>query len=189
MSPIKKTLQHPKADKEKRSAFCEEVKKYKEQSRPLVFIDESGFAHDMPRTHGYATKGKRCFGTHDWGAKGRTNVIGALLFGALLTVSLFQTNVNTTIFNAWVVEDLIPKLPHKSVIIMDNASFHKGALMRNAIENAGHFTYRHIHRILIQLRRSGLRQSPKDARLVVVLKGCLKSMLYNQIIRGFLYYL
>ena len=104
----------------------------------MVFIDESGFAHDMPRTHGYATKGKRCFGTNDWGAKGRTNVIGALLFGALLTVSLFQTNVNTSIFNAWVVEDLIPKLPPKSVIIMDNASFHKGALMRNAVENAGH---------------------------------------------------
>ncbi|MDQ5883802.1 MAG: hypothetical protein QG556_139, partial [Pseudomonadota bacterium] len=37
--------------------------------RPLVFIDESGFAHDMPRLHGYAAKGSRCFGTHDWGQK------------------------------------------------------------------------------------------------------------------------
>ncbi|GAO97724.1 hypothetical protein Cva_00363 [Caedimonas varicaedens] len=32
----------------------------------------------MPRTHGYSPKGKRCEGIHDWGAKGRTNVIGAL---------------------------------------------------------------------------------------------------------------
>ncbi len=103
-----------------------------------MFIDESGFAHDIPRTHGYATKGNRCFGTHDWGAKGRTNVIGALLFGALLTVSLFQTNVNTEIFTNWVTQDLIPKLPANSVIIMDNASFHKGALMKKAIEDAGH---------------------------------------------------
>ena len=31
--------------------------------------------------------GKRCFGKQDWHAKGRTNVIGALLFGVLLTVS------------------------------------------------------------------------------------------------------
>jgi len=137
-SPIKKTLQHPKATPEKRSVFCEAIAKHKEESRPLVFIDESGFAHDMPRTHGYATKGNRCFGTHDWGAKGRTNVIGALLFGALLTVSLFQTNVNTEIFTNWVTHDLIPKLPANSVIIMDNASFHKGALMKKAIEAAGH---------------------------------------------------
>ena len=104
----------------------------------MVFIDESGFAHDMPRLHGYAIKGQRCFGTHDWGAKGRTNVIGALLFGALLTVSLFQTNVNTEIFTEWVEKDLIPKLPLQSVIIMDNASFHKGAACKKAIEDAGH---------------------------------------------------
>ena len=103
-----------------------------------MFIDESGFAHDMPRLHGYAVKGNRCFGTHNWGAKGRTNVIGALLFGAVLTVSLFQTNVNTGIFSSWVIEDLIPKLPANSVVIMDNASFHKGMLMKKAIEDAGH---------------------------------------------------
>ena len=135
-SPIKKTLQHPKVATEKRSVFCEEIKKH--QDSPLVFIDESGFAHDMPRLHGYSVKGRRCFGTHDWGAKGRTNIIGALLFGVLLTVSLFQVNVNTEIFNTWVEQDLIPKLPTHSVVIMDNASFHKGAAMKQALEEAGH---------------------------------------------------
>ena len=104
----------------------------------MVFLDESGFAHDMPRTHGYAPKGTRCFGTHDWGAKGRTNVIGALFAGALLTVSLFQTTINTDIFNRWVIEDLIPKLPTKSVVILDNAAFHKGKDMIEALELAEH---------------------------------------------------
>ncbi|MGG2140456.1 hypothetical protein [Symbiopectobacterium sp. RP] len=42
-------------------------------------MDESGFPHDPPRTHGYSPKGQRCFGLKNWGAKGRTNVIGALL--------------------------------------------------------------------------------------------------------------
>jgi transposase len=114
------------------------LEQHKEEARPLVYLDESGFAHDMPRLHGYAIKGQPCFGTHDWGAKGRTNVIGALLLGVLLTVSLFKTNVNTEIFTSWVIEDLIPKLPPKSVVIMDNASFHKGAAMKQAIEDAGH---------------------------------------------------
>ncbi len=114
------------------------MEQYKAEGRPLVSLDESGFAHDMPRLYGYAPKGLRCFGTHDWGAKGRTNVIGALLLGVLLTVSLFETNVNTEIFNAWVIEDLIPKLPPRSVVILDNATFHKGSLMKKAIEDAGH---------------------------------------------------
>ena len=64
----------------------------------------------MPRTHGYALKGQRCYGSCDWGAKGRTNVIGALLGQTLLTVTLLNGNVNTEVFLAWVEQDLIPIL-------------------------------------------------------------------------------
>jgi transposase len=92
----------------------------------------------MPRTHGYSLKGRRCLGTHHWGAKGRTNVIGALMAGALLTVSLFETTINTEIFDEWVIQDLLPKLPNKSVVILDNATFHKGIKMKTALQKAGH---------------------------------------------------
>lgn len=101
-------------------------------------MDESGFAHEMPRTHGYALRGQRCFGTHDWGAKGRTNVIGALCTGALLTLSLFSISIDTATFTQWMKHDLIPKLPPQSIIILDNASFHKGKEMQQAIQQAGH---------------------------------------------------
>ena len=125
-------------DAEKRSTFCQTLQKHKKAGRSLIFLDESGFAHDMPRTHGYALKGQRCYGKKDWGAKGRTNVIGALFAGTLLTVSLFQTTINTDVFTGWVQQDLIPKLPSKSVIVMDNATFHKGEEMKQALERAGH---------------------------------------------------
>jgi hypothetical protein len=92
----------------------------------------------MPRTHGYSKKGERCYGTQDWGAKGRTNVIGALLQGVLLTVSLFQHTIDTGIFDAWVIQDLIPKLPPQSVVVMDNATFHKGIDMTEALREAEH---------------------------------------------------
>ena len=118
--------------------FCHKIAQHKANNRQIVYLDESGFAHDMPRTHGYAAKGKRCYGTHDWGAEGRTNVIGALLGGVLLTASLFETTVNTAVFNAWVIQDLIPKLPHNSVVVMDNATFHKSPDMVNALNAAGH---------------------------------------------------
>lgn len=104
----------------------------------MICIDESGFAHDMPRTHGYAPKGHRCYGRHNWGAKGRTNVIGATCGGLLLAVSLFSSSINTDLFNAWVEQDLLPKLPPRSVVIMDNATFHKGASMQKALQNGGH---------------------------------------------------
>lgn len=114
------------------------MKRLKEAGRPVTFIDESGFAHDMPRTHGYSLKGERCYGVQDWGAKGRTNVIGALLGSLLLTVSLFEGTINTAIFNAWLTQDLIPKLPLHSVVVMDNASFHKSEETKLILEKSGH---------------------------------------------------
>ena len=30
----------------------------------------------MPRIYGYSLREARCYGKHDWGAKGRINVIG-----------------------------------------------------------------------------------------------------------------
>ena len=71
------------------------MESYEQAGKPIVFIDESGFAHDMPRRRGYAPVGRRCFGTQDWHAKGRTNVIGALLGFCLLTVSLFTGSINS----------------------------------------------------------------------------------------------
>jgi len=93
----------------------------------------------MPRNYGYALKGERCFGCHDWGAKGRTNAIGALLEGNLLTVSLFDCNVDTIVFSTWLKQDLLPKLPLGSVLVMDNASFHKNKSMQEEIKKMGHF--------------------------------------------------
>ena len=92
----------------------------------------------MPRIHGYAPVGERCFGKHDWQAKGRTNVIGALLGAYLLTVGLFSGSVNADVFFAWITQDLLPKVPEKSVIVMDNASFHKRDDIEQAILDAGH---------------------------------------------------
>ncbi|WP_237760800.1 IS630 transposase-related protein [Legionella rubrilucens] len=41
---------HPKADKEKRALFQEKINTYQKAKRPIVYLDESGFAHSMPRT-------------------------------------------------------------------------------------------------------------------------------------------
>ena len=92
----------------------------------------------MPRRYGYSPVGQRCFGKRDWGAKGRTNVIGALLSGWLLTVTLLTGNVNSEVFLTWVTQELLPKLPSQGVIVMDNASFHKRLDIQEALRHAGH---------------------------------------------------
>jgi transposase len=42
------------------------------------------------------------------------------------------------VFNAWIKQDLILKLPAQSIVLIDNASFHKGEEMKKALSDAGH---------------------------------------------------
>lgn len=81
----------------------------------------------------------KCHGIEDWHPAKRTNVIGALIGKCLLTVALFECNINTGIFNNWVESELIPKLPKKSVVVLDNAAFHKSPKLKIMLENSGHY--------------------------------------------------
>jgi transposase len=112
--------------------------KYELQGKNIVYLDESGFAHDAPRTHGYSLKGKRCLGEKDWHSRGRLNAIGAIIGFAFLAICLFDCNINSDVFYAWVTKDLLPKTPAESVIVMDNATFHKRDDIIAAIKSRGH---------------------------------------------------
>lgn len=92
----------------------------------------------MPHRRGYAPIGERCFSAQDWNAKGRTNVIGALMGFCLLTVALFTDSINADVFFAWITQELLPKLPNNSVIVMDNASFHQRTDIQRDLLQAGH---------------------------------------------------
>ena len=94
-----KTLAHPKADEGRHTAFRARIKAHEEAGKPIVYIDKSGFEHDMLRAHGYAQRGQKCHGKRDWNARGRMNVIGALLAAALLMLGLTEANVEAEIFN------------------------------------------------------------------------------------------
>jgi transposase len=117
--------------------FQEKIKRYEAARVPIVYLDESGFALDMPRPYGYASVGERCSGTQDWQAKGRTNVIGALIGHTLLTACLFEGTINSGVFHAWVAQDLLPQVPKGAVIVMDNATFHKRSDTQALIQEAG----------------------------------------------------
>ncbi len=110
-------LEYPDAYQYERARriFQTIIKMHEYQGRPIVYIDESGFAHDMPRTHGYASVGQRCS-----------------------QVGLFPANITAGIFTAWVKRDLLPQLPENAVIVMDNAAFHKRQDTQDMIRKAGH---------------------------------------------------
>ena len=108
------------------------------EKRTIVYLDESGFAMDAPRTSGYSLKGKRCYASKDWHARGRVNAIGAIVDFNLFNVCLFDCYINADVFYAWLTQELLPNTPSNSVIVLDNATFHKRSEAIEAINLAGH---------------------------------------------------
>ena len=56
----------------------------------------------------------------------------------LLTITLFDCNIDTEVVSIWIEKDLLPKLPNESILVMDNASFHKSKAMQEKIKARGH---------------------------------------------------
>lgn len=56
----------------------------------------------------------------------------------LINVCLFDTYINADVFYAWVSQELLRSIPKNSVIVLDNATFHKRNDAIGAIEKQGH---------------------------------------------------
>ncbi|WP_115217955.1 IS630 family transposase [Suttonella indologenes] len=134
----KKTLIHPKADKQQRLLFLKQLAAFEAEGRTLIYLDESGFKSHDNRAYGYSHKGCPCLGKYNWQLKNQSNAIGAIHKNKLFAVGLYDCSINSDVFHCWVEELLLTQLPENSVIIMDNASFHKRQDTQELIADAGH---------------------------------------------------
>ena len=107
-------------------------------SESIVYLDESGFERTTHRTHGWGLRGKKVYGERSGKKRPRTSLISARQGKKLLAPILFEGSIDATLYNYWLDNHLFKELAENSTIIMDNATFHKTALTRQLIEEAGH---------------------------------------------------
>lgn len=53
-------------------------------------------------------------------------------------MGLYECNINSQVFHSWVEQVLLRELPQNSVIVMDNATFHKRQDIQDLITNRNH---------------------------------------------------
>jgi transposase len=56
----------------------------------------------------------------------------------LLTVQLWECNIDSDVFLTWVKTALLPSVPTASIIVLDGAPFHKRMDIIRGIEKEGH---------------------------------------------------
>jgi len=103
----------------------------------LVFADEFGADIRLTRAYARAPRGERAVGEVPRNHGKRTSVLSALSLGGLCAARRRLGAFNGEAVAAWARDVLCPLLRPGQVVVMDNASIHKGAAVREAIEAAG----------------------------------------------------
>jgi hypothetical protein len=125
----------------KRAAYLEKVAAI--DSAKLVFIDESGFSLDLHRRYGWTIGGGRCMEAVPVNTGMNRSVVGAYSLPTAENPTgmwaLWQKlgAWNAYLFELYISEGVLPLLPEGSVLVMDNASIHKGESLAKMVAEAG----------------------------------------------------
>ena len=103
-----------------------------------MYFDESGFASNAWRPHGWAPRGKKVFGRINGRRQPRTNLIMAKRGSDWLAPMLFTGTCTHLTVTTWIEQRLLPELRANSLVIMDNAPFHNKAELTEILARAGH---------------------------------------------------
>lgn len=91
----------------------------------IAYVDETGIDCYLYREYGYGPRGQL---VHDR-IKGRkymrTSIVAAQMGKEIIAPCQYTGTMNHELFENWFQEHLLPALPKGTVIVMDNASFHR----------------------------------------------------------------
>ena len=123
-------------NEEKRQEFIAKIKF--ENLSKIVYIDESGLKNSMTDEYGWSLRGTPVCGEKKGRATEKLNIIAGLSNGKIIAPLIYNYNIDSLFFNTWLEHHLIPELQEKSVIIIDNASFHKTKKTKEIVEKYSH---------------------------------------------------
>jgi transposase len=131
----KKKYGYQEINEEERAEFRRKLKEIAEKRR--VYVDEAGFDNREDYPYGYSPRGERCQVLKCEKKRERASWISALKEGKVFAPLTFEGGCNQDLFETWLAKNLIPQLTPGDIIILDNATFHKGESIREIVEKAG----------------------------------------------------
>ena len=112
----------------------EKLKEIPEDKR--VYIDETGKNTGLDRTHGYAPRGEVVEGVTHGRRREKLNIVAAKCGEMILEPHEYGCAMNSRFFEFWFML-LLRVMGEGYWFIMDNATFHRQAVLRRMAESAG----------------------------------------------------
>ena len=130
----KKTRHYKEQDPEKVAEYQEKTKDI--DPKIIAYVDETGLDSFYYREYGYAPRGEKVIGEVSGRKFQRTNFVSAKLGDQLIAPFQYGGTTNAKLFENWFGTQLLPVLPDGTVIIMDNASFHRKEQLYKLVEGS-----------------------------------------------------
>ena len=135
MDAKKKTYGYRERDDEQRLEFLARLQE--KEPTQIVYLDEAGIDNRSDYPYGYSPKGERVYALKDGKRTERVSWIAALKQETIFAPLTFEGSCNRRLLERWLQESLLPQVSVGDVIVMDNASFHKGQSIEDIISEAG----------------------------------------------------
>lgn len=100
-------------------------------------MDEAGVEVTLDYSGGWSKKGTRCLGEKRGHRTQRVSMIAAWCQGKVLAPFTFQGYCDSALVEAWFEKFLLPFLRAGQVVILDNASFHRKAVLERLLGKVG----------------------------------------------------
>lgn len=105
--------------------------------KKFVYVDEAGMDNREDYGYGWNLRGERFHALKSGRRQGRVNMIAALSQAQLIAPFTVEGACNRAVFEIWLETCLVPVLEPGQVVIMDNATFHKGGRIEQLLVEAG----------------------------------------------------
>ncbi len=122
-------------DSAKRDAFRQQVAAL--DPGDLVFLDESGFSLALSVLYGWGRKGEPLIEAVPARRGKNLSVLGAFDIEGMVATTSKQGAMTRADFELFLHTDLLPRLLPGSVLVLDNASIHKGGQIECLVKQAG----------------------------------------------------
>ena len=98
-------------------------------------MDECGIDTYLYREYGYAPRGQKVYGQINGRKYKRCGIVAAQMGDKILAPFQYSGTMDSTLFEFWFTQQLLPSLEKGTVIVMDNASFHSKKRLISAAQN------------------------------------------------------
>ncbi|MDR1066059.1 MAG: transposase [Clostridiales bacterium] len=104
----------------------------------FVYIDETGIDTFLHREYAYSKRGEKVTGRISGKKYRRLGIVAAKMGEKIMSPFQFNGTMDGRLFEFWFKNCLLRKCPSNSVIVMDNAAFHRKKRLISLAESSKH---------------------------------------------------